>query len=148
MNKLNVYTYGAANPNPGMGGWAFVVVNNNEVIDEDCGIITSSTNNQMELIAVLKALDWLISNDIICADIITDSQYAQKSITEWYQQWERSGKLHKKQNIDLIKNAVSLYARGNYQLKWMSGRSGQWSYYGNHLVREAMMEYVIAKNNK
>lgn len=60
MDKIEIYTDGSCFPNPGVGGWAFIVVYNDKQIAAHSGFIMESTNNISEMMAELKALEWLI----------------------------------------------------------------------------------------
>ena len=87
MTRIQVYTDGSARPNPGPGGWAVVVVNPNGDPIIYRGHDPDSTNNRMELTAVIEALA-RIPHPI---DLYTDSQYVKRGITEWIIKWKANG---------------------------------------------------------
>lgn len=126
MNKkVVIYTDGGASPNPGYGGWAAVlsykgkekVLTGNEV---------DTTNNRMELIAAIRALQALTRP--MSVDVYTDSQYLQKGITVWIKNWITKGKL--KQGKNLVKNTdlwLELHPLTKYHdvtWHWVRGHSG------------------------
>ena len=82
---VTIYTDGAWKGNPGIGAWA-AVLNCNGVIKEISGIVLNTTNNRMELSAVIEALKLLKRPCHI--DIYTDSQYVQKGMIHWIHTWK------------------------------------------------------------
>lgn len=87
-DRVTIYSDGGAKPNPGPGGWAALLMFG-EHKAELSGGETSTTNNQMELTAAIKALEALTRP---CAvDFYTDSQYLRQGITEWIKGWRRNG---------------------------------------------------------
>jgi ribonuclease HI len=93
MKKAEIYTDGGCSGNPGPGGWAFVMhLANGEI--RGSGGEAATTNNRMELLAVINALDELRKCDDIgdlSVAMYTDSVYVKKGITEWMKTWERNG---------------------------------------------------------
>lgn len=93
MQKLKVYTDGGCSGNPGPGGWAFIISNGTDKLSRS-GIDPATTNNKMELTAVISALEFISASDEYkkqLVEIYTDSQYVKKGITEWIHSWERNG---------------------------------------------------------
>jgi ribonuclease HI len=102
--ELKIYTDGGCSGNPGPGGWAYVIVEKPDIlggkaeepaaaiIAEKWGAEPNTTNNRMELSAVIAALEVLpglaLSPEKIT--VYTDSQYVQKGITQWIQSWKRN----------------------------------------------------------
>ena len=84
---IKVYTDGSCLGNPGNGGWAFVVINEKN-ISYRAGFEKNTTNNQMELMAAIKAIEFLDKyNDI---NLNTDSNYVRQGITNWILNWKRN----------------------------------------------------------
>ena len=84
---IKVYTDGSCLGNPGNGGWAFVVINEKD-ISYRAGFERNTTNNQMELMAAIKAIEFLSKyNDI---NLNTDSNYVRQGITNWILNWKRN----------------------------------------------------------
>tara|TARA_A100001011_G_scaffold10697_1_gene11797 strand:- start:55 stop:498 length:444 start_codon:yes stop_codon:yes gene_type:complete len=82
---IKVYTDGSCLGNPGNGGWAFVVINEKD-ISYRAGFERNTTNNQMELMAAIKAIEFLGKyNDI---NLNTDSNYVRQGITNWILNWK------------------------------------------------------------
>lgn len=92
--SITVYTDGASRGNPGLGGWAAIIMTDSEVI-EIAGYAKKATNNQMELLAVEKALSTikqkyaLSENDQIC--VYADSTYVLNGLSTWVDGWMRKG---------------------------------------------------------
>lgn len=89
---LTLYTDGSCLKNPGPGGWAFLALSPaNERLHQQAGPCAQTTNNQMELQAVIEALTWAHSTGHQSAIVITDSRYVQQGMLEWIIQWKRNG---------------------------------------------------------
>lgn len=91
MCDFEVYTDGACSGNPGPGGWGYVILQNNDLFHEDCGGESQTTNNRMEMTAVIRALRYLapVPSEII---IYSDSAYLVQAFRlGWIQKWQRNG---------------------------------------------------------
>lgn len=114
---------------------AYVV--DNEVIDERCGHDPDTTNNRMELIALIEALD--VIPEGTAATVYSDSHLAIRTITEWAAGWEKRGWKRKSgpvENLDLVKKAYSGYkARPELELQWIKAHVGyRWNEYADELA--------------
>ncbi|HEX8882879.1 MAG TPA: ribonuclease HI, partial [Noviherbaspirillum sp.] len=100
MDKVEIFTDGACKGNPGPGGWgAWLKTGEHE--KEICGGEPNTTNNRMELMAVIEALSALTRP---CNVVLhTDSQYVQKGISEWIHGWKKRG--WKTASKEPVKNA-------------------------------------------
>ena len=94
-NELYIYTDGGCSGNPGPGGWAFAVArekNGKEAITTKSGGSPATTNNQMELTAVIEALLFVKNEYKDCRVVLlTDSQYVKNGITNWILNWLKNG---------------------------------------------------------
>ncbi|WDM85197.1 ribonuclease HI [Ehrlichia sp. JZT12] len=88
MSKVVIYTDGACSGNPGPGGWAAILLSHGEETTI-CGSDTDTTNNKMELTAVIQALKLLKVASTI--DLYTDSVYVKDGITLWIKKWKING---------------------------------------------------------
>jgi len=132
--SLKIYTDGGCSGNPGPGGWAYVMVLKNyqgeQIIAQRKGAEGDTTNNRMELTAVIKALRALKRMDKIPnrAVVYTDSQYVQRGITEWIHAWkENSWKTSDKKpvkNQDLWNELDTLAGEFKITWKWVRGHAG------------------------
>jgi ribonuclease HI len=86
--KLDIFTDGACSGNPGPGGWG-AILRSGDAERELFGGEAGTTNNRMELTAVIRALEAL--KRPVAARVHTDSQYVQKGISEWIHGWKRRG---------------------------------------------------------
>ena len=84
---IEVYTDGSCLGNPGTGGWAFLILNEGLIINH-FGYQPDTTNNQMELTATIKALEYIKDNEKIT--IFTDSSYVKSGITSWIINWKKN----------------------------------------------------------
>lgn len=119
---IYLYTDGAASGNPGPGGWGAVLKCGN-LRKEMSGGFALTTNNRMELLAVIKGLE-AIRWQNARVEVWSDSSYVVKAITDgWLEKWERTG-FAKKKNVDLWKRFLPLYRSHNVQFHWLKGHAG------------------------
>lgn len=98
--STRIFTDGSSRGNPGRGGWG-AIINAGDAVIELGGREEHTTNNRMELMAVLQSLLWLGRNSISKATIHSDSKYAIKGMTEWVSLWQRNGwKTAAKKNVE------------------------------------------------
>ena len=119
--KIIIYTDGAASGNPGPGGYG-VVMKYGSHRKELNGGFRQTTNNRMELLAVIVALEQL-KYDGSPATIYSDSKYVCEAVNQgWLFDWERKG-YKKKKNPDLWKRFLPLYRKHKIKLVWIKGHS-------------------------
>ena len=130
MNKkiiLTIYTDGACSGNPGPGGWGVLLQYGSKEKTLKGGD-PNTTNNRMELMAAIKAIEAV--NETYTGEIIlwTDSTYVMKGITEWVHGWKKKNwiKSDKKPvvNTDLWKVLDKLNSQKNIQWNWVKGHAG------------------------
>ena len=125
MKIIRIYTDGACRGNPGPGGWGALILKDNEEIKLNGGQ-NDTTNNQMELTAVIKALKFFSESTEI--EIFTDSKYVMDGITEYIKKWKVNGwKTASKKpvkNSDLWKQLDDLSAHHSIRWNWVKGHSG------------------------
>ena len=125
LKTVYLYTDGACLGNPGPGGWG-VVLSWDEQIRELSGGQAETTNNQMELTAVIKGLEAL--KRPVPLHIVTDSKYVMQGVTQWMKGWKRNG--WRTANKKLVANRAlweqldSLLARHQVSWEWVKGHSG------------------------
>jgi len=132
--SFKIYTDGGCSGNPGPGGWAYVMVQQTfqgeQVIAKEKGSEKDTTNNRMELTAVIMALRALKTMTGVPrqAAVLTDSQYVQKGITEWIRNWKRNAwrTADKKpvKNQDLWMELDSLANEFPLKWEWVKGHAG------------------------
>ena len=123
--SVEIYTDGACKGNPGPGGWG-ALMKTGEHERELFGGEPQTTNNRMELTAVIRALEALTRR---CSVIVhTDSQYVQKGIGEWLSNWKRRGWLTADRkpvkNVDLWQQLDRLAAGHDIEWRWVRGHNG------------------------
>lgn len=126
MKKIEIYTDGACSGNPGPGGWGAVLVYNGKE-KELSGSEKNTTNNRMELTAVIMALNAL--NQPCEVKLTTDSKYVCDAINKsWVYSWRKNGwkKSDKKPalNVDLWKELLSLLEKHEVEFIWVKGHNG------------------------
>jgi ribonuclease HI len=135
--KTGVFTDGSCEGNPGPGGWGFVWVEDDQIIHEDRGTDPATTNNRMELLALVNAYKKLPEDSQVT--IFSDSQLCVKTINEWAAGWERRGWRRKSGPIANLELVKSLYAlAGNHpdvKLQWIRAHDGsRWNEYADALA--------------
>ena len=125
MNEVEIYTDGACRGNPGPGGWGAILIAGKHR-KELYGGEPETTNNRMELMAVIEALRALKRSCHIF--LYTDSQYVKKGITEWIHDWKRRGwKTAAKKpvkNADLWEILDEVQLRHDIDWRWVKGHAG------------------------
>lgn len=126
MKQVKIYTDGACSGNPGKGGWGAVLIYNG-IEKELSGGELQTTNNRMELTAVIEALKALKEScDVI---LTTDSKYVCDAINQkWVYSWKKNNwrKADKKPalNVDLWEELLPLLEKHNVELVWVKGHNG------------------------
>ena len=126
MKEVVIYTDGACRGNPGPGGWGAVLRYNGSERQLHGGEL-ATTNNRMELMAAIQALETL--REPCAIDLYTDSNYVRQGLTEWLPQWhKRNWKTADKKpvkNQDLWQRLDEAAARHRVQWRWVRGHSGE-----------------------
>jgi ribonuclease HI len=146
-NMVHLFTDGGCSGNPGPGGWGFVLrhpATGKEM--EQSGAERETTNNRMELMAVIVGLETLKRP---CAvELFTDSVYVGKGISEWMPKWKRNGWRRKDgnsykpvKNVDLWKRLDAQLERHRVKYTWVAGHSG-------HPENERCDELAVAAYQK
>ena len=122
---INIYADGGCRGNPGPGGWG-VLMQVGDVEKELCGGERDTTNNRMELTAVIRSLEALKRPSTV--NVQTDSQYVQKGISEWIHNWKRNGwrTSDKKpvKNQDLWQRLSVAVESHQVRWQWVKGHNG------------------------
>ena len=139
--KSGVFTDGSCEGNPGPGGWAAVWVEDERIVREEHGTDPSTTNNRMELQALIAAYQMLAEDAEIT--IHSDSQLCVKTVNEWAAGWEKRGWKRKTgpiANLELVKELWSLArAHPNVTLQWIKAHDGsRWNEYADALASAYM----------
>ena len=125
MTDIIIYTDGACSGNPGAGGWGVVVINNAD-IEKFNGYEKDTTNNRMEMMAVIVALEALTRPCEVT--VTTDSQYVMKGMQEWLPGWKKRNWLTaaKKpvKNVDLWQRMEKAATIHNLSWVWVRGHQG------------------------
>ncbi|MCK4944947.1 MAG: ribonuclease HI [Alphaproteobacteria bacterium] len=126
MKHIDMFTDGACSGNPGPGGWGVVLRYGRHEKDINGGIASSTTNNRMELQAVIEGLSCLKGRCHVT--IHTDSKYVMDGVTKYLTGWKAKGwkTSNKKEvkNIDLWKNLDELLPRHQTDWVWVRGHNG------------------------
>lgn len=148
---IEIYTDGGCTGNPGPGGWGCLIRSGGEE-QRLSGGAPDTTNNRMELTAVIRALEWLAAPEgggRKAAVLHTDSQYVRNGITQWIKNWVRNGwKTAAKKpvkNRDLWQELKSLDDELEVEWRWVKGHAGN---EGNEIcdaLVKAEMDKLIEK---
>ena len=142
MNTIEIYTDGACKGNPGPGGWG-VLLKSKDAEKELFGGELATTNNRMEMMAVIEALSALKRPCHV--NLHVDSQYVLKGMTEWLAGWKARGwKTASKQavkNVDLWKRLDEARGRHHVDWRWVKGHAGhELNERADGLARRGMLE--------
>ena len=118
---VEIFTDGACSGNPGPGGWGTILRWNGHEKELNGGE-RETTNNRIELMAVIKGLEALSRRCRV--DLYTDSQYVQKGVTEWMAGWKRKGWPDRIKNQDLWQQLDVLIAQHDVKMHWVRGHDG------------------------
>ena len=122
MTKIiEIFTDGACSGNPGPGGWGAILRWNGHE-KELSGGEAETTNNRMEMMAVIKALEAVTRRSKI--KLYTDSTYVQKGVTEWMKGWKAKGWPKKIKNQDLWLQIDALVQKHDVAFHWVRGHDG------------------------
>jgi len=128
VDKVTIYTDGACSGNPGPGGWGAILVSGTHR-KEVSGGDPDTTNNRMELLAAIRALQQL--KRPIEVELYTDSKYVKQGITEWITRWKANGWRRKSgkrwlpvKNEDLWRALDEEVARHQVSFHWVEGHAG------------------------
>lgn len=141
--QTGVFTDGACSGNPGPGGWGAVYVVDGVILDEAHGFDPDTTNNRMELTALIEGLKLVPEGTRVT--VYSDSNLAVRTINEWASGWEQRGWQRKKagpdgskvpKNLDLVKAAYRGYrTRPEIELEWIKGHADfTWNEYADELA--------------
>ena len=134
MERIKIYTDGACRGNPGRGGWGVFIINGQESKKIFGGKI-ETTNNEMELTAAIKGLEFF--NSPTDLDLYTDSKYVMDGINDWIHNWKRNGwktankKPVKRSNLWMELDKLNSFH--DVKWYWVKGHSGD---IGNDMADE------------
>lgn len=145
MDKVEIYTDGACRGNPGPGGWGTILRKGGHE-KELYGSEAHTTNNRMELMAAIQALEALKRPCQVT--LITDSQYLRRGITEWLPVWKRRGwkTADKKplKNIDLWQRLEAATHGHEIEWQWIKGHAGHpGNERADELANKAIDQFLI-----
>ncbi len=141
--KTGVFTDGSCEGNPGPGGWGFVWVEEDRIVAEESGTDASTTNNRMELTALIAAYKVLPEDSRI--SVFSDSQLCVKTVNEWAAGWEQRGWRRKSgpiANLELVRELYALAnAHAGVRLQWIRAHDGsRWNEYADALASAYMRD--------
>ncbi len=139
---VEIYTDGGCSPNPGPGAWALVVLDGDTILQEASGGERNTTNNRMEMQAILNALSLCQNHAWTGATIYSDSQLCTQIYNTWMEGWQKRGWRRKTgpvENLDLVQQLPPLkVALPQVRLQWVKGHAGlRWNEYVDRLVQTA-----------
>jgi ribonuclease HI len=141
--KTGVFTDGSCEGNPGPGGWGYVWVEDDRIVTERFGEDASTTNNRMELRALIEAYRALPEDAEVT--VYSDSQLCVKTVNEWAEGWEARGWRRKSgpiANLELVKELYRLAGtHETVELRWIRAHDGsRWNEYVDALATTYLRE--------
>ena len=140
--RTGVFTDGSCEGNPGRGGWGWVWVEDGEIRGEGRGVAGATTNNRMELTALIEGLRALPADAAL--PVYSDSQLCVKTINEWAAGWEARGWRRKGgpiANLELVKELLALArAHPRLEIRWIKAHDGsRWNEYVDALASSYLL---------
>jgi ribonuclease HI len=139
--KIKIYTDGACSGNPGKGGWG-ALIQENDIEKKLSGSELNTTNNRMELTAVIRALEHYDEAKEI--EVFTDSKYVMQGITEWIKNWKtnhwKTSQKKDVKNKDLWVLLDSVSAKHDIKWSWVKGHAGD---YGNEIADKLATQAIL-----
>ncbi len=131
-----IFTDGSCQGNPGPGGWGAVYVRGGQIVEERSGYDPATTNNRMELTAMIEGLSMVGPGEAV--DVYSDSSLVVDTLTKWAKGWEARGWKRKEgevKNLDLVKEAYALAReRPLARIQWIRAHDGsRWNEYADAL---------------
>lgn len=131
-----IFTDGSSRPNPGPGGWGAVYVRDGEVVEERFGHEDWTTNNRMELTAMIAGLEMAPAGSPVT--VYSDSQLVVNTLTKWAKGWEARGWVRKEgeiANLDLVQRAWEFVRqKPSVRIEWIRAHDGsRWNEYADAL---------------
>ena len=147
MSEVTIYTDGACRGNPGPGGWGALLLAGGTA-RELSGAVRETTNNRMELMAAISALEALTKPCTV--ELHTDSQYLHHGISDWIKAWKRNGwrTADRKpvKNADLWQRLDAAITRHEVHWRWVRGHAGhEMNERADRLARKAIKESRAAR---
>lgn len=140
--KVSIYTDGACSGNPGPGGYAYIIVSDEKIIYEFSSYVPNTTNNRMELRAVIEALKHTNATEIT---LFSDSRYVIDAINKkWVYTWEKNNWV-KRKNKDLWIEFLEQNKNKNITYIWVEGHKD--NIYNNKCDALARQSIINMKNN-
>jgi ribonuclease HI len=140
--KIKIYTDGACSGNPGKGGWGALIQENDDDEKKLSGSELNTTNNRMELTAVIRALEHY--NEAKEIEIFTDSKYVMQGITEWIKNWKsnhwKTSQKKDVKNKDLWVLLDTVSAKHDIKWSWVKGHAGD---YGNEIADKLATQAIL-----
>jgi len=147
MKKVTIYTDGSCYPNPGGPGGYAAILSYGKHVKEISGSELSSTNNRMEMMAVIAGLEAL--RQVVAVTVYTDSKYVRNAFTKgWLEKWKKNGwktaDNKPVKNKDLWQQLSKLFVKFNFKIKWVPGHVGiRKNERADELAREA--RYAVGR---
>lgn len=143
-NNFLIYTDGACSCNPGPGAYAYIIVKEGEIIKQHSEGFQSTTNNRMELLAVIKALSNTLEGHV---DVFSDSKYVIDSINKgWLSNWQRSNWKDRK-NRDLWEEFLTVSAGRDITYSWVQGHANdEYNNKCDRMAREAINKLIKTRS--
>lgn len=146
MDKVDIFTDGGCSGNPGPGGWAYVIISEGNLLSYSSGGEAQTTNNKMELTAVIRAIEDSSVMGVSEMNISTDSQYVKNGITTWIINWKKNGwrtaSKDPVKNKDLWEKLDELNSSNKIRWTWVKGHAGiKYNEMCDSLVRKEMEKF-------
>ena len=143
--KYILYTDGSCDNNK-VGGWASIILDKNENQFTISGKDENTTNNRMEMLAIIEGLNWIYSSveqkyrKYITITLFSDSIYCVNTIKDWIRKWEKDESIETRPNSDLLKQLLEILNKVKVEARWIQRVSNPYAWSVDKLANERRIE--------
>jgi ribonuclease HI len=143
--KYTLYTDGSCDDKKS-GGWASIILDKNEQQFTISGKEINTTNNRMEMVAIIEGLNWIYSSveqryrKYINVILFSDSVYCVNTIREWLDKWKEDKSIDTRPNSDLLKQLLEIKEKLNIEAKWIQRVSNEYAWSVDKIANERRNE--------
>jgi len=142
--KYTLYTDGSCSNSE--GGWASIILDKNEQQFTISGKEENTTNNRMEMTAIIEGLNWIYTSvdqkyrKYITITLFSDSIYCVNTIKDWIHKWEKDKSIDTRPNSDLLKQLIEVLNKVNVEARWIQRVSNQYAWSVDKIANERRIE--------
>jgi ribonuclease HI len=143
--KYTLYTDGSCDNNK-VGGWASIIIDKNEKQFTISGKEENTTNNRMEMVAIIEGLNWIYTSvdqkyrKYITITLFSDSVYCVNTIKDWIYRWEKDESIETRPNADLLKQLLDILNKVKVEARWIQRVSNPYAWSVDKIANDRRIE--------